>query len=289
MKKKIKYLLLFLPLLFIINVKAVECTNYVDLNTILSKGQRGYNVLSSTSFENPRKAWDNNGTSITFPKLPLNKSYILSFDITQINTDVWDTGKDGFLKLVQNGFITYESLNGNINSSTRNFKVKFSPNGSDVQFQIQLSPKTYTTEQTNMIIENFYLYEESVYESCINPTSQPTTYTYTFKVDDTVYVTDTVEEGTNITLPENPTKEGYTFTGWTLNGESYTGGEIHDNIEIIANFEEIQVEPTTDPETPSETSKIDISDLIPYLLLIASLLMLIILKDFIKSLFKSRR
>ena len=287
--KKIKYLILILPLLLISNVKA-ECTNYVDLNTIKSNGQKNYNVLSSTSFESPRSAYNRNGTTITFPSLELNKTYILSFDITQIDTSIWDTGYSDFLKLVHNDFLSYESLNGEINSSTRNFKIKFTtPNRSDTQFQIQLKPYTSSTEPTNIIIENFYLYEESIYDSCINPISQPTTYTYTFKVDNEIYSTGTVNEGTVVSLPENPTKEGYTFTGWTLNGESYTGGEIHSNIEIIANFEEIQVEPTPEPETPSESTQIDISGLVPYLLLISALLMLIILRDFIKNLFKSRR
>ena len=44
-------------------------------------------------------------------------------------------------------------------------------------------------------------------------------------------------------------------------------------------------------QTPSESSNVnvDLSGIIPYLLLIAALIMLIILRDFIKSLFKSRR
>lgn len=47
--------------------------------------------------------------------------------------------------------------------------------------------------------------------------------------------------------------------------------------------------PQEDPETPQETSEIDFSGLIPYLLLIASLAMLFIEINFIKSLLKSRR
>jgi len=39
-------------------------------------------------------------------------------------------------------------------------------------------------------------------------------YTVTFKVDGEVYKTFTQDYGTAITIPETPTKEGYTFSGW---------------------------------------------------------------------------
>ena len=45
-------------------------------------------------------------------------------------------------------------------------------------------------------------------------------YTVTFKSDDEVVKSETLDYGTTITVPVAPTKEGYTFTGW----EGYTDG-----------------------------------------------------------------
>ena len=42
----------------------------------------------------------------------------------------------------------------------------------------------------------------------------PNQYTVTFKVDGEVYKTFTQDYGTAITIPETPTKEGYSFSGW---------------------------------------------------------------------------
>lgn len=41
------------------------------------------------------------------------------------------------------------------------------------------------------------------------------TYTVTYKVDGTVYKTYKIEAGEKITVPANPTKNGYVFAGWT--------------------------------------------------------------------------
>lgn len=40
-------------------------------------------------------------------------------------------------------------------------------------------------------------------------------YTLTYKVNDEIYKTYEVEFGTTITAEEEPTKEGYTFSGWS--------------------------------------------------------------------------
>lgn len=47
-------------------------------------------------------------------------------------------------------------------------------------------------------------------------------YTVTFMLDEnTVYDTQRVREGRTVEQPENPTKEGYSFGGWYLNGSIY--------------------------------------------------------------------
>jgi uncharacterized repeat protein (TIGR02543 family) len=47
-------------------------------------------------------------------------------------------------------------------------------------------------------------------------------YTVTFKVDGNTVKTQTVEEGKKLSLPENPSKSGYTFKGWYSNGNKIT-------------------------------------------------------------------
>lgn len=71
---------------------------------------------------------------------------------------------------------------------------------------------------------------------------EPEMYTVTYTVDtnkgngiDSV----TVEAGTEITLPNVTAKEGYTFTGWTLDGKAVSGKQtITKDTEFVAVFDE---------------------------------------------------
>lgn len=48
---------------------------------------------------------------------------------------------------------------------------------------------------------------------------------------------ETVVEGNKVTQPSNPTKEGYTFNSWTLNGSSYNfNNAVKDNITLVAKW-----------------------------------------------------
>lgn len=50
----------------------------------------------------------------------------------------------------------------------------------------------------------------------------------------------TVVEGTKATRPSNPTRNGYTFEGWTLNGASYNfDNPVNANITLVATWKEI--------------------------------------------------
>ncbi len=68
------------------------------------------------------------------------------------------------------------------------------------------------------------------YTAQFNSTAK--TYTITYKVDGVVYDTKSVSYGNSITLPDAPTKEGYTFSGWQT---SYTTMPAS-NIEITGTF-----------------------------------------------------
>jgi uncharacterized repeat protein (TIGR02543 family) len=66
------------------------------------------------------------------------------------------------------------------------------------------------------------------------------TYTVTFKDhDETVLKTETVEHGANATAPSDPTREGYTFAGWSAGFTNVTG-----NIEVVAEYEQTQTAST---------------------------------------------
>ena len=100
--------------------------------------------------------------------------------------------------------------------------------GSDLNNQIdsegyyylaRSSNSTYftTSKQTNGTI---VLYKEvtlGTYYYTTDPVAQTPTYTVTFKDwDGTVLSTQTVEQGASATAPANPTRTGYTFTGWDV-------------------------------------------------------------------------
>lgn len=68
------------------------------------------------------------------------------------------------------------------------------------------------------------------YTAQFNSTAK--TYTITYKVDGEVYDTKSVSYGNSITLPDAPTREGYTFSGWQT---SYTTMPAS-NIEITGTF-----------------------------------------------------
>ncbi|MDD5865446.1 MAG: InlB B-repeat-containing protein [bacterium] len=50
----------------------------------------------------------------------------------------------------------------------------------------------------------------------------------------------TVAEGSKATQPSNPTRNGYTFAGWTLNGSTYNfSSPVTNNITLVANWNEV--------------------------------------------------
>ena len=49
----------------------------------------------------------------------------------------------------------------------------------------------------------------------------------------------TVEYGKKVTKPANPTKDGFIFTGWTVNGKTYDfSSSVKSNLTIVANYRE---------------------------------------------------
>ena len=74
-----------------------------------------------------------------------------------------------------------------------------------------------------------------------------TYYTVTFDSNGGSAVTaQSIEAGQKATKPANPTKDGYDFKGWTLNGSAYDfNTAVNGNITLVATWEQQQVVPTT--------------------------------------------
>ena len=73
-----------------------------------------------------------------------------------------------------------------------------------------------------------------------NQTSTPTTsyYTVTFNSNGGSSVaSQTIIQNGVVSRPNNPTRTGYTFTGWTLNGKTYNfSTPVNSNITLVANW-----------------------------------------------------
>ncbi len=74
-----------------------------------------------------------------------------------------------------------------------------------------------------------------------------TYYTVTFDSDGGSAVTaQSIEAGQKATKPVDPTKDGFDFKGWTLNGSAYDfNTAVDSNIILVATWEQQQVVPTT--------------------------------------------
>ena len=74
-----------------------------------------------------------------------------------------------------------------------------------------------------------------------------TYYTVTFDSNGGSAVTaQSIEAGQKATKPADPTKDGFDFKGWTLNGSAYDfNTAVNGNITLVATWEQQQVVPTT--------------------------------------------
>jgi len=65
----------------------------------------------------------------------------------------------------------------------------------------------------------------------------------------------TVKEGNKVSKPSNPTRSGYTFEGWTLNGNSYNfNTKVTKNITLVASWKKVE---EVKPEVKSYTVTFD--------------------------------
>lgn len=85
-------------------------------------------------------------------------------------------------------------------------------------------------------------------------------YDVKFKVDDTVYNSQIITKNNCATLPTNPTKDGYEFDGWSLNGvdviDNISTIQVTENITYIAKFTELFTVQFKDGDTIVSTQTI---------------------------------
>lgn len=83
-------------------------------------------------------------------------------------------------------------------------------------------------------------------------------YTVTFNTNGgTSIASQTVEEGEKVSKPTNPTKNGYKFIEWTLNGNRYDfNTKVINNITLVAKWEKVNTG-TTQPTTPTKPTNPD--------------------------------
>ena len=95
------------------------------------------------------------------------------------------------------------------------------------------------------------------------PEPEPTTYTVTFDANGGSAVeAQTVEEGETATEPAEPTRSGYTFHGWQLEGEDYDfAAPVTGNITLTASWTQDYVPPVVVPTpTPTQEPEVEIEE-----------------------------
>lgn len=81
---------------------------------------------------------------------------------------------------------------------------------------------------------------------------EKTKYTVTFDSNGgSVIAEEVVLKNETVTKPTDPTKEGYTFDGWYLDGVKYNfGTEVTSNVTLVAKWTKVEVETPIEPEEP---------------------------------------
>lgn len=115
-----------------------------------------------------------------------------------------------------------------------------------VEENIELKAKWEKVKETNNNTTNNGSSNNNSGSNNNNNTTKPTTpttvkkYTVTFNSNGGSAVnSQTVTEGDKASKPSNPTRSGYTFAGWTLNGSAYDfNSVVKSNITLVAKWNE---------------------------------------------------
>ena len=171
------------------------------------------------------KGWSTNATTYTAfdpANTPIteNKTLYAFFDINQ------------YTVTFMNGNVQHDSKTVNYNDTVA---LPSQPSQTGKTFKgWSTNATTFTAfDENTKITANKTLYAFFITE-----------YTVTFNVEGTK-TTVTVEENSTVARPENPKKSGYAFMYWTLDNTEFNfSTPITENIELVAYFEEAQIDIT---------------------------------------------
>ncbi len=153
------------------------------------------------------------------------------------------------------------------------YTVKFNANGGSKVDDMRVNEGTTITEPTSTrdgyLLDGWYLGEQKF--DFTTPISKDITLkarwndgpkvNVIFKVDDSVYKTVPVKENTTVSKPSNPTKKGYKFVEWQLDGKAFDfKTKITAEITLTAKFEEVTSYTVTfnkDNGSANETKTVD--------------------------------
>ena len=130
-----------------------------------------------------------------------------------------------------------ETINGNIKIDGGNLEISAIAGGTNIDdSKITINSKVKFLKGTSLKDNGKILLSEA-----------NNYYTVTFDSNGGSAVTaQSIEAGQKATKPADPTKDGYDFKGWTLNGSAYDfNTAVNGNITLVATWEQKQVVPTT--------------------------------------------
>ena len=130
-----------------------------------------------------------------------------------------------------------ETINGNIKIDGGNLEISAIAGGTNIDdSKIAINSKLIFLKGTSLKDNGKILLSEA-----------NNYYTVTFDSNGGSAVTaQSIEAGQKATKPADPTKDGYDFKGWTLNGSAYDfNTAVNGNITLVAIWEQKQVVPTT--------------------------------------------
>ena len=132
-----------------------------------------------------------------------------------------------------------DTINGNIKIDGGNLEISAIAGGTNIDdSKIAINSKLIFLKGTSLKDNGKILLSEA-----------NNYYTVTFDSNGGSAVTaQSIEAGQKATKPADPTKDGYDFKGWTLNGSAYDfNTAVNGNITLVATWEQQQVVPTTYP------------------------------------------
>lgn len=130
-----------------------------------------------------------------------------------------------------------DTINGNIKIDGGNLEISAIAGGTNIDdSKITINSKLVFLKGTSLKDNGEILLNEA-----------KNYYTVTFDSNGGSAVTaQSIEAGQKATKPADPTKDGYDFKGWTLNGSAYDfNTAVNGNITLVATWEQQQVVPTT--------------------------------------------